>query len=263
LWITTKVPDTLNVEVSDNKTVVDTLQLVLRKPKKKTKTGGYRRKKQVAQKPADTVKHIERIKVRTNTSGGFDFFGKPALIFSTPVKALDPDKIKFFKQVDTVFKPVSFKVFVRDTIAADVMFFDVKLEEESFYKIFIPDSVFYDVLGHTNDTIEARFGTTRLRNYGSLLLHVEYNDTVPLIIQLLNTKDAVLQQVLLTDSVVYYPYLKPGNYKIKAIKDRNDNGKWDTGNYLEGILPERVYFMSSAVNIRANWDIEHRWILMK
>ncbi len=152
-------------------------------------------------------------------------------------------------------------MFFDDSIAAERLYFDVKLEEESSYKIFIPDSVFFDIFGNTNDTIEARFGTTRQRNYGSLKLKVVYNDSIPLLIQLLNDKDGVLRQDLLTDSIVYYRWLKPGKYKIKAVKDRNGNGKWDTGNYLEGVLPERVFFMSSPVNIRANWDIEHKWII--
>jgi len=258
LWLTAKMPDTVLIKISDDLQVVDTLRLVLRKPKKQIKNNRRRQPEvETGSKPKPPV----RISVKTNTGAGIDFFGKPALVFNTPVKYFDRQKIKLYRQIDTVYKPVSFSMFFDDSIAADRLYFDVKLEEESSYKIFIPDSVFFDIFGNTNDTIEARFGTTRQRNYGSLKLKVVYNDSIPLLIQLLNDKDGVLRQDLLTDSIVYYRWLKPGKYKIKAVKDRNGNGKWDTGNYLEGVLPERVFFMSSPVNIRANWDIEHKWII--
>jgi putative transposon-encoded protein len=258
LWLTAKMPDTVLIKISDDLQVVDTLRLVLRKPKKQIKNNRRRQPEvETVSKPKPPV----RISVKTNTGAGIDFFGKPALVFNTPVKYFDRQKIKLYRQIDTVYKPVSFSMFFDDSIAADRLYFDVKLEEESSYKIFIPDSVFFDIFGNTNDTIEARFGTTRQRNYGSLKLKVVYNDSIPLLIQLLNDKDGVLRQDMLTDSIVYYRWLKPGKYKIKAVKDRNGNGKWDTGNYLEGVLPERVFFMSSPVNIRANWDIEHKWII--
>jgi len=258
LWLTAKMPDTVLIKISDDLQVVDTLRLVLRKPKKQIKNNRRRQPEvETVSKPKPPV----RISVKTNTGAGIDFFGKPALVFNTPVKYFDRQKIKLYRQIDTVYKPLNFSMFFDDSIAAERLYFDVKLEEESSYKIFIPDSVFFDIFGNTNDTIEARFGTTRQRNYGSLKLKVVYNDSIPLLIQLLNDKDGVLRQDLLTDSIVYYRWLKPGKYKIKAVKDRNGNGKWDTGNYLEGVLPERVFFMSSPVNIRANWDIEHKWII--
>ena len=118
----------------------------------------------------------------------------------------------------------------------------------------------FDIFGNTNDTIEARFGTTKQRNYGSLKLHIDYKDSIPLLIQLLTDKDIVVKQNLLMDSVIVYPYLLPGTYKLKAIKDRNNNGKWDTGDYLKKQLPERVFYLNATVKIRANWDIEQKWL---
>ena len=77
----------------------------------------------------------------------------------------------------------------------------------------------------------------------------------------MNEKDVVLYQNVLIDSVLNYPYLLPGTYKMKAIRDKNGNGKWDTGNYLQRILPERVYFLGTSINIRPNWDVEQKWEL--
>jgi len=43
---------------------------------------------------------------------------------------------------------------------------------------------------------------------------------------------------------------------VKLVFDKNDNGKWDTGNYLTQVQPEPVIYYEKAVNIRSNWDVE-------
>ncbi len=50
-------------------------------------------------------------------------------------------------------------------------------------------------------------------------------------------------------------YLNPGDYKVRVVKDRNLNGKWDRGCYYceEQRQPEPVYSMPEDFTIRANW----------
>ena len=259
-WITQKVPDTLEVKVIDANQIIDTLRLILKKPKKKKKTMGRKRKKEVVKTINDSIPQVVRIGVKSNTGSGLAFFSKPNLIFSTPIKGLNPDKIMLYRKQDTNYIPLDFKIHFKDTISADLMIMDIDLQEGTSYKIFIPDSVFFDIFGNTNDTLEFRFGTTKQRNYGSLKLHIKYNDSIPLLIQLIDDKEVIVNQTLLSDSLILYPYLIPGTYKIKAIKDKNNNGKWDTGNYLEKLTPERVYYLNATVKIRANWDIEQKWL---
>jgi hypothetical protein len=55
------------------------------------------------------------------------------------------------------------------------------------------------------------------------------------------------------------PFLKPANYRLKAVKDDNENRKWDTGNYLKNIQPEKVVKYKEDINVRANWDTELDW----
>jgi uncharacterized protein (DUF2141 family) len=49
--------------------------------------------------------------------------------------------------------------------------------------------------------------------------------------------------------------LLPGNYHIEIIEDRNNNGRWDEGDFLRGLQPERRYWRKDAVQIKPNWDI--------
>ena len=259
MWLTSPVPDTLVIKVSDGGQTIDTLSIILKKPDRKKYTG-EKRKNQAIGSAKPVKKRPVRLSIKSNTSRPVDFFGNPFLVFSTPVKAIDRGKINVYKKIDTLYKDVPFKVFFKDTVAANRLYFDIKMDENSVYKIFIPDSVFFDIFGNTNDTLKFDFSTTKSRNYGSLTLNIKYGDSIPLLIQLLNEKDAVIRQNVLKDSLLYYKYLPPGKYKVKAVKDINGNKKWDTGDYLKGIQPERVFYMPKALTIRANWDVENKWI---
>jgi hypothetical protein len=46
---------------------------------------------------------------------------------------------------------------------------------------------------------------------------------------------------------------------LKVIYDNNDNRKWDTGNYLKKIQPEKVLYYKGDINVRSNWNIELTW----
>ena len=77
------------------------------------------------------------------------------------------------------------------------------------------------------------------------------------IAELLNEKNAVVQ----TDSMQFnkkinYNNLLPGKYRLRIIVDENDNGRWDSGNYLQRKQPEKVIYSDKTFEILANWKIE-------
>ena len=41
----------------------------------------------------------------------------------------------------------------------------------------------------------------------------------------------------------------------RIIIDENKNFEWDTGNYLKKIQPEKVIYLASDLDLRANWEI--------
>ena len=52
-----------------------------------------------------------------------------------------------------------------------------------------------------------------------------------------------------------FDFLPPKNYVIRAILDENNNGKWDTGDFLNKKQPETIKYLNKAIELRANWDI--------
>ena len=82
----------------------------------------------------------------------------------------------------------------------------------------------------------------------------------PLVIQLLDSKEKILREKYISkNSTVQFGFLKPTAYKLKIVYDNNNNRKWDTGNYLEKILPEKVSYYKGNIDVRSNWDVEINW----
>jgi uncharacterized protein (DUF2141 family) len=101
------------------------------------------------------------------------------------------------------------------------------------------------------------------KDFGSFQLSVNL-DSLPAhyIIQLLDEKESILEERALSSSgKIKFNYLAPKIYKIKAILDRNCNGRWDTGDYFRKIQPEEVFFFPKQIEIRANWEVEESWDL--
>lgn len=50
------------------------------------------------------------------------------------------------------------------------------------------------------------------------------------------------------------PLFEPGEYDLRILFDKNNNGYWDPGNYSSKLQPEKVYSIPQKLNIRANWE---------
>ena len=56
-------------------------------------------------------------------------------------------------------------------------------------------------------------------------------------------------------------YKRQNKYYVRVILDKNENGKYDTGNYLIKFFPERVSHLDEELDIRAGWDLVQEFIL--
>jgi hypothetical protein len=133
--------------------------------------------------------------------------------------------------------------------------------ENTSYQLLIPANTFTSFNGLKNDSISLNFKTREESWYGTLVLRVSGIKSRA-ILQFMNNKDQVLREyTLFMDESIHIPYLKPEKYRLRLIFDSNGNGKWDTGNYLKNLQPEKVINFPNEINIRSNWDVEQDWKL--
>lgn len=137
----------------------------------------------------------------------------------------------------------------------------VVFKENTSYHLFIPPGTFTDIFGLTNDTIKIDFKTREEKFYGTLKLNLDIPVTVgSYIVQLLDEKESIVKESNINKSeTLFYEYLYPKKYKLKIIYDNNANYKWDTGNLLQKLQPEKVIYNAEPVNTRPNWDLELEW----
>ena len=139
--------------------------------------------------------------------------------------------------------------------------FDFEMQEESSYKIQLLPGALQDMYGAVNDTIDFNVRTRALSDYGNLRLTLE-NATYPAIVQLVTTQGEVKAELYTTKpEPLDFIHITAGNYLVRVVYDTNGNKKYDTGNYLKKIQPERVSYYPTVLDIRSGWDYIENFIL--
>ena len=244
LWLKPGLPDTIRVWVNAGGHISDTTRFYLTQA---LRTGKPRK---------EEVKYAS---FKPNTRvGAMDPFQDLKLEFDSPLASFDTSRILIKSSEDSLSPSISYC----DTIHRRVIIHHGWKEGET-YRITIDDSAFLNQNGLFNDSTNFGFKVRSTEDYGILIMNMD----IPVgpgqyIIQLLDPKENILKEVI-TDKpgLIRFEYLMPGKYKLKAIEDTDHNGKWSTGNYSAGILPETVRYYPADISIRANWDLQEDWQL--
>ncbi|HXH19830.1 MAG TPA: hypothetical protein VNJ07_12185, partial [Chitinophagales bacterium] len=126
------------------------------------------------------------------------------------------------------------------------------------YSIIFPAGIMADYFGMRNDTLIWKVKTKSPEDYGSLKLTISGQQIPRCLLQLINSRSgSILKEESFTNSTrLEFGKVVPGEYEIIIIYDSNRNGKWDTGNFLRHLQPERTYRHPEKITIRANWEVE-------
>lgn len=127
------------------------------------------------------------------------------------------------------------------------------------YAVAVDSAAITGVMGHTNRKVRSELRIRNLNEYGTLIANLLTKDTC-MVVQLLNGSDRVVtQQRVSSSGVAEFYFLSPDIYYMRCFVDINGNGKWDVGDYGQGLQPERVYYFPKPMNVRAGWDVEQEW----
>ena len=218
------------------------------------------------EKYIDTFKHRFRaldsdsLTIKNLTSGTLNFDKEFSIEGNIPISKIDTTKIRLINKDSLA---VTYKV-EYDSIYNIYQFPIDKQEDEKYKFTMLPGAFtdFYD--GINKDTLNYSFRTKLKSEYGNVRVNIR-NAVLPLIVQLVNDKGVVLYERYASDSPqVDFTDLTPRKYALRVIHDTNGNGKYDTGNYLLGIQPERVSYYPTAEmdEVRSNFDQIIEFILL-
>ncbi|MBP1840271.1 Ig-like domain-containing protein [Formosa algae] len=224
--------DSLQFKISYNNKVVDTFDVKI------------------------TDKYQDSLIVKGEPTGQINFNDTFVLTASTPFKTLDKEKISFIDK-DSVLVPYTTKM---DTLNNNITFEFEKAENSRYRLQFLPEAI-TDFFDNKNDTIQFLMQTKGYNDFPNARITLK-NAKYPVIVQLTDDKGEVKKEVYSTEpEPIDFKYLKTGKYFLRVIYDENGNKKYDTGNYLKKIQPERISYYPSPIEVRVGWDTVQEFIL--
>ena len=185
-----------------------------------------------------------------NPRQNLNFTDTVFLTATLPLRSIDTTR---FQMMDADSIPVSLESHL-DTLENRVRL-EFNKDPNQTYSLQVLPGGLTDFFGTTNDTLVNIWRTGSPADYGNLRLNLQGSLSFPLIVELIDQKEALVRSKYLTGfEEVQFPYLTPGNYRVRIIFDANQNRKWDTGSFLERLQPERVIYYPGAIEMRANWE---------
>jgi hypothetical protein len=135
---------------------------------------------------------------------------------------------------------------------------EYKWEPGLKYKLSIDSAALYNVYGLWNNKFDVEFTAKSLEEYSALFVNVPaIKDSA--YVEVLSRDDSPVAIAPIINGVAEFNYLNPGDYYLRMFIDRNGNGEYDTGNLLDSIQPEEVYYYPKKIVLKQNWDVEQNW----
>lgn len=182
-----------------------------------------------------------------------------------PLARIDTAAIHLYTKIDTLWYRSPF-VFRQQQIDGKAQLRRYELladwQPDREYSLEIDSAAFTSIYGLVSKEYKQGIKVKSLDEYASILLQVSGVRDTSLIVQLLDKSDNVVKQARSTaDGNAEFYYVNPGTYYVRAYRDANGNGRWDTGCYAEDRQPEEVYYYWREIEAKAKWDITHQWDL--
>ena len=191
-----------------------------------------------------------------NPEQGFD------ITFATPAIKFDTTAVELVAVAEDKSTTVVEKHFVRDSMNMCRWQVKAPWKEKTNYRLYIPKKSITDLMGEENDSTVVEFATYDPEKFATVSLNVASTSNSRYIILLTDSSGKTIQELKGVTSGAYrFNFVSPGDVRLRVIEDRNGNGKWDAGDVIAGLQPERAegYFNDrgeETFTTKMNWDFE-------
>ena len=225
--------------------------------KDKPEPKGKRKKEQ------DSIPAIKFMEISAGVGSTVDLNKNITLEFDRPIVEEGLKNIQLLEMVDSVLTPVDFNL-KHDSLKIRRYYVEKEWKPETEYQLLIDSMGIYSIYGLYNNKLVKDFKTKAIEDYGNIIVNVK-EATTPIILQLYQGDKEIKvleERTIKGDGKVIFDYLGEGTYMIRAILDRNGNGKWDTGNYLKHLQPEEIKYLPTEIKLK-NFDVEQDFDMSK
>ena len=218
-------------------------------------------KRKKREEPYDSIYPVKPLEVKINVPQSLNPISKVFINIPTPLAKADISAVHLYSQIDSLWYRAPFEVIRLDSVMGR---FELLAEWQpgTEYSLEVDSAAFVDIYGFVSDPIKQGIKARPLEELSSLVFRLSGVRDTGIVVQLLDKDDKCLRQLrAANDGEAAFFYLEPGNYYARAFVDRNGNDLWDTGNYDDDQQPEDVYYYSSEIECKANWDVTKQWNL--
>ena len=196
----------------------------------------------------------KRLKFTTNLAGDRqDLLEKFEMNFATKLKDFDSSKVHF--TTDTIFSPLTGFSWELDSTRKKLTL-NYNWQEGVLYNLVLEKDFATDSLGYQllkPDTIS--FRAKIKRDYGKLILRFRNLDLTQNPVLLFIQNNEVKKSFPLDATTFSQELFPPGEYSLRILNDKNENGIWDPGVFFEKRQqPEMVKPLQRTLNIRPGLD---------
>ncbi len=252
-WYQPIVSDTLRFRLFIN-SAWDTVTV---KPVKSTSESGRKGKSSVEQQNIHDEKKLE---LKSLSGAAHDYFLPLKMELNHPIKSIDTSRIEIWLEKQRI--PYAF--YYSDTVSR-ILYIKALWKEGKKYTVNLFKGAITDILNNHNDSTVLSFTTTNQSDYITLTLNLQQvQHTSQVILQWLKEDDSLIREETITidnegRGTTTFHRLAAGKYRIRMIYDANSNGRWDTGNYLQHIQPEKVSYFPQVIEVRKGFDLNLDW----
>ena len=222
--------------------------------------------KELSEDELEEIKELQRVdpnevpklNMELAKNGTIDVGDSIILKFDAPIASIDQNKIHLEIKLDTLWIPIQSNA-LRQVDDCNPMRYWLPFSTlpDSTYRLTIDSAAVTSVYGLHNDALKKELKVRGLEEYANVYFKVNY--TGKAFVELLASGEKVVRTATVRNGAFELLNVPPSTYYLRLIIDNNGNGKWDTGNYLNHLQPEEVYYYPKKMRLRANWDIDENW----
>ncbi len=127
------------------------------------------------------------------------------------------------------------------------------------FDLSIEKGAFVGIESDTSDAFRQNFQFQDLEQYG--IMEGGIKDVKgKFIFQLISTANSLIAYEQISDGKFSFLHVEPGQYIVRVIHDKNENGYWDIGNFITKTKPEPIYYLPGKIKLKANFQLTDLWI---
>lgn len=213
----------------------------------------------------DSIPPVKNFRLSLSSTSNLDLNANISISHNDPLSMFDKNKVHLYSVEDSIRTEVAFAIdFVKSNKRNLILTIDGGLwKDEQNYELEIDSACAVDAYGKVSNYNLTRFTTQKLRFYGTYSINIS-GFQYPAIVQLVSgdDKEAVVRTLhLADDNTLDFSYLKPAEYKLRLIEDKNNDGEWTTSSLNNDFRPaESVYYYEKILDIKSNREHRENWV---